>query len=930
MKKNITIFTVLLGILGLGVANASVTANDSVRNSVRSSGKTTQTATARGTATSNRGNDSSQSVVSRTATNTAEQKNIIIRNNSNSVQSRTATTPQTSAKNLTSRSTITTNPARSAVSRANTTQSKTSIGRTATQTPTIISRNATQSMQDIINNESKYSDCREIFYECMDEFCANKDADLKRCACSDRISEFSDMQNQIDSFEKELNKFNERLLTVSMDAEDALAISQATEGEIAFNYNDNSESKDILDEISDRLKSQTSQNNYERNMNAISLSLDIDSAFDNVNFMQGADTVLKEGTDLYNAILPTCREIVAEVCDAQALILAESGYKMKIEQDCNTVKKAYDSLEIQAANKVREGSALLDMSRLDTHQQRNSDDILTCKTKMLESMQSSSVCGENLSKCLDTTGQYINPTTGDAFLTVNLHKLSDLITRPTGNKTWAETLNNQPFVTYLESKKKYLEPAMENCQDVSDLVWEDFIEDALGKIKLAQGEKIEEIRQSCTTLTAECLSNNYDSITEFDSRALSIFGVLADKTVNEMCSDVRTSCSVLMENTGGGQNDWSTGIDGISMENTYATILKTCMQVGKSCMTESCTSISGNFALCEDVDGSPKRHSILLGQLCWDEVQACVESSGMEKINGIFDQFAKNDNFYDDLYKNYQTDSDCTSSNTDGICVYNQCRNKTGDDLKLCRLTEQIWGNCEYNPLDLDREENKILMPDTYFETLLSWFATNTNTEDIDYNCRVRACPDGFIPVNGTCIANDNIDSDGDLCATLIEPYEGRTNCCETNKTDSFGNCCMNTFVVYSDEEADINITICAPTPENEDTPMDGILLYTEEEFGSLYCIGQIGDTDDSNTNITENFPSGDTYFCDGKIIWITNDSHYLNPGDTSVNDLKVIMNFTEEDDVECDYRLYEGDVYETPNGCPPIGTINETNIKYM
>ena len=74
-----------------------------------------------------------------------------------------------------------------------------------------------------------------------------------------------------------------------------------------------------------------------------------------------------------------------------------------------------------------------------------------------------------------------------------------------------------------------------NCRDIADQVWGYFIEDALGQIKLAQGRKIEEMRQSCTRLTTECLSNAFDSLTQFDARSLSIFGVDADRTINAMC-----------------------------------------------------------------------------------------------------------------------------------------------------------------------------------------------------------------------------------------------------------------------------------------------------------------------------------------------------------------------------------------------------------
>ena len=176
---------------------------------------------------------------------------------------------------------------------------------------------------------------------------------------------------------------------------------------------------------------------------------------------------------------------------------------------------------------------------------------------------------------------------------------------------------------------------MENCQDISDYVWEEFIEDALAQIKLAQEKKLEEMRQSCTTLTTQCLDETADSIAEFDARALSIFGVAADKTVNAMCADIRTACTALME-TSGGATDWTTGMTQIAANKTYETILQTCREVGKNCIIQACTSISGNFGLCENIDTSINRKSIINPDSeCRQAVEECIESAGAEKLAEI-------------------------------------------------------------------------------------------------------------------------------------------------------------------------------------------------------------------------------------------------------------------------------------------------------
>jgi len=685
-----------------------------------------------------------------------------------------------------------------------------------------------------------YKTCREVYYECMDEFCANKDAQLKRCACSSRLHDFDKVKQSLTNVEDKLLDFNQRLLTVNMDKEDAEALFTATEGELAFNKKDTSDSKKILDEIAKKLNS-GGDDAFSQNLSAISLSLNTDAAFDSVDSLMGASTTAKEGVALYNAALPVCREMAAEVCDEEALAIAESGYQMTIEQDCNTIAKTYETQADQAREKIREGGALLDISRLDIYQKRNSDDILTCKKKMLTQLADTSVCGENLSKCLDMSGQYIDPSTGQAFLTENLANLSLLITRPTGNQTWTSAPGNDRFITYLNSKKKYLEPAMENCQDIADDVWDMFIEDALAQIKLAQDAKLEEVRQSCTTLTAQCLTDTAKSIADFDARALSTFGVKADKTVNDMCASVRTACTALLD-TIGGADDWVGGMTQIATDKTYETIMQTCREVGRACIIQTCKSISGNFGMCENIQNSVNRKAIINHTACWDDVKQCVAEAGEDAINRIFEQIEKDaaangGSFYTELYGTDFTDLRFTNNSKSSqfcyqekgtkiattktpICIYDMCETDCGCTIdtvekidtcsnintlecRVCRLAEKIWGNCEAKPSANIRKvdsHNQILIPKNPKDvsTLLSWFAENTGTADNPESCRDTTCPSGYVPIesqtdNIICIDAKDFTSDGNYCPSnkgyrYFKPFGNNsnvTNCCSTGGTGS-------------------------------------------------------------------------------------------------------------------------------------------------
>ncbi len=746
------------------------------------------------------------------------------------------------------------------------------LSRTASKMrPTIFARAGVDTDMATAISGRDFSACKTVFYDCMDEFCANKDAGLKRCACSSRASEFDDVKKQLAKAEDKLLDFSQRLLTVSMDKEDALALNTATQGEIAFSDKDDSESKKILDNIAKKLNASFDDDNLNQNLNAITLSLDTSAAFDDIDSMMGANTTTKSGVALYNDALPICREMALEVCAQADVAIVESGYQMAIEQDCNTVAKSYAAQTDQARAKILESSALLDISRLNKHQEQNSDDILTCKKKMLAVLNEDSVCGKDLSGCLDTTGRYIDPSTGEAFLTNDLSGLANLIVRPDADAKWQNVPDNKGFVSFLNSKKAYLEPAMKNCQDISNLVWDEFIEDALAQIKLAQESKLEQVRQSCTTLTTQCLNEANDNISEFDARALSIFGVKADVTVNAMCASVRNACTALIDagNDMVGDDSWDQGMTEIAASKSYETILKTCREVGKNCIIQVCTSMSGNFGLCENIDTSVNRKSVINRTACWNEVVNCVKDAGAETLAQIMENQGRTANadsgdLYMQLYKQ--------ESPVNDICEEDARASVRWEDFdwQACRIAEQIWGNCEYQPYKVlvdDKSTNKILVNSgSDNETLLSWFARNTNTNDKDDSCRDTTCGKGYTYYMGFCKSNEEFSSDGTHCledeGTKFNIYDNFTNCCASpSEYINESTCCAKTDVaVWADNPAgnqDGYASICV----DNGTSVTNEVVFSQDGR-QLICVGNRVEYDN------------DEIYCGGRFVWINN-GHY-------------------------------------------------------
>lgn len=759
----------------------------------------------------------------------------------------------------------------------------------------ITSRSAVSNLKKtFVNNvgvKQSYSVCKDTFFKCMDEFCANKDKQLRRCACSSRSHDFDEARTRISDVEQKMLSFNERLLSVNMEEGDAKALSKATEGETAFQKEDTSKSKRILDEISSKLKKAGSKSSFEKDMSSLSLSMDSANSFDDLDSALGQETTLKEGVELYKSALPVCLDIATEVCNKDDVTLAEETYQMAIEKDCNTIEKTYEILNEKTISKIHEGNALLDMSRLDLYKKNNSDSALLCIKKIQDAMYSKSVCGENLEFCLDYTGQYVDNKTGKINLNVGkeITGFSTLINKPTedfkDNKKvlWSnyihtsggETENNsknKKFAEYIKNKYKNVKSATKVCKNMKDAAFEEFLEDSLKKIKAKQDEKIEELKQSCTILLSECMTKSYKQIADFDNRAISVFGVKVFRTAYEMCNTARETCNALLNEGGkvspnknpneGIVDDWGAGIEDLNLEIAYQKIRNNCMEVGKQCIIQQCRTETSNFELCKNPLFSINRRNILSRSVCFKEVQNCINDIKLK--SGTFDIIQKIleyknmtpvtsngsylDSFYKILYNNtgltrslvnithendtkYKYNSSCSydkcDTNYNIKCIEDKPQNKLNDNCIylynigtdfLDRFTESLWGHCEKKN-DLVYNNMIRIVNDPDKETLLSWFAKQTNT-DKNYN----SCYDDSCGINEELLTSLN-NPKNKMCYNKNKIYNssvlGQYGC---NNTSEIGN-----------DVIDINF--------NDNL----VLSYGDKK---IYCIGDISKKDQENQNL--------------------------------------------------------------------------------
>lgn len=439
------------------------------------------------------------------------------------------------------------------------TYTRTSV-RSATNNQKSISARATTTKNDNsvaveTRTGAAYEQCKTAFFTCMDQFCQLKNDSYRRCSCSDRIYDFQDITETYKKASEQLTEFSENLDVVGMTREQAIAMKTASEGEDALTE-DKTASKQLLQAIMNSIKGgDTTVGGKYQNLNSIDLSADFSNAFG----MEDSGQIIASynGTTLYKAVYPKCRNAVQQDCNSASLQRAVNAYLMAIEQDCNTVESALKKQQKTLKADTHQSSAMLDLARVENRRKNNADDVATCLTNVEKAIQSEEVCGSGYHKCLDY-GQFIDVTTGAPLTGIsNFYELGELLTFKTGTDLKDQKLssiqNNRTFVQFFENKtKKFAEESLNKCTEKADFVWQQYLDRALLDIYYAQQDKVKTIKQSCLDLVAKCYDNQNTAV------ATAIANLTGDSSIlikpatisltTKMCNNYIESCNGMFNN----------------------------------------------------------------------------------------------------------------------------------------------------------------------------------------------------------------------------------------------------------------------------------------------------------------------------------------------------------------------------------------------
>lgn len=382
-----------------------------------------------------------------------------------------------------------------------------------------------------------------------------KDSDYRRCSCSNRIYDFDEVRDTMNQANEKLTIFKENLNAVGMTAEQATAMKTASDGETALTA-DKSASKALLQAIMNSISGKdTNVGGKYSDLNSINLSFDTTNAFGTSD--SGQTLAQYNGQNLYNAVYPQCRNAVRADCNDASLQRAITAYLMSIENDCNIVQTAIETTGKKLKTAIREGSAMLDLARVENRQKHNSDDIATCISNVEAAILSDQVCGKGYKKCLDN-GEYIDIKTGNAIAgVVDFYKLETLLTFESDKTVHEQKLSknkaNRIFLQNFEARtKKFASDALDKCRENADIVWAEYLDKALLDIYYAQKDKVEEIKQGCFDFVATCYMNVEKSISNAMAELTGDSGLLLqpDKIAlsGALCTDYVNSCNKMFNN----------------------------------------------------------------------------------------------------------------------------------------------------------------------------------------------------------------------------------------------------------------------------------------------------------------------------------------------------------------------------------------------
>ena len=428
-----------------------------------------------------------------------------------------------------------------------------------------------------------YVACRDAYFSCMDQFCALRDEQYKRCMCSSRLDSIRQRESNFSAATTMLQSFQDNnLAVVDKTPSQVKTMYNATAGELAVGA-DTSSSKQALSGITGVLQSASKSDAADSMENMADI-------WGTTGIVGGSDIASLEGNALYEAVHAQCADLVAENCPRAATFnMVSSAYGMYIEQDCSAYISALDKTEREMSSTTKQAQTALQTARLQNYENHNSDSITACLANVRNDMFGDSACGKDNVKCIDYSGRFINVLTGEPIYTEDFYLLENAISLV------GDTIkNNQnvPYINMLNQKKSVANASLDKCRDVSDYVWDEYLRQTLIDLSQRQFSAVRTVQANCVQVVSDCYDEKLEQLKQFSSDVSEENVVARQIELTEgMCKDKLETCALLY---GGGPpgleklREFVRNSQTIKLENT-------CEEYLRTYATNVCTPVNDNI-----------------------------------------------------------------------------------------------------------------------------------------------------------------------------------------------------------------------------------------------------------------------------------------------------------------------------------------------
>lgn len=417
------------------------------------------------------------------------------------------------------------------------------VSRAATSSRTSARAIITPATVSTVTFDTRYEQCQNAYFTCMDQFCAITDDKYRRCICSPKIDTVKSRERALTQTGEDLQDFqNLNIMAIPKTKAEVKSMLSASEGELKLsNTSDTSDAAKKLTAISDVLSG--TRSNALSTAGQIDIAGDIKQIWNTTDLISGSNIANLTGEALYNSVHSQCSELVLDLCPSvTTLNMVASAYGMYIENDCAVLLGALDKNANTANTAIRGVRRDMQMARLDNYNAHNSSAINECVANVREKLTADVACGEDFVHCLDLTGLYLNRMTGEPIYTPNFYKLDGQISLSGDVLTNSK---NAKILAELNGRKKSVERVLDTCRDIADVVWDEFLRMAITEIYQGQQERIRMVKNQCMDVVNQCYDKTTQQLRDYSNIADQL--LLGDRLElsEKMCAQKMETCSNL-------------------------------------------------------------------------------------------------------------------------------------------------------------------------------------------------------------------------------------------------------------------------------------------------------------------------------------------------------------------------------------------------